>query len=73
MRRFAYLLVALVLFGAAAFAYLVAVQPQSPGLSPAPRGFLDLIREWQPILSAISSLGGVISLYLQLRVWMRGH
>ena len=71
MRHFAYLLLALLLFGAAAFAYLVAVQPPPPGLAPAPRGILDLVREWQPILSTLSSVGGLISLLYQLRVWMK--
>ena len=75
MHNFGYLLLAIVLFGVAGFAYWTVTQTGSDTLSqgfgPPSQGYLDLVKQWQPILSVASSIGGVISFFMQVRLWLR--
>lgn len=75
MRNVGFLLLALVLFGVAGLAYWTVTQTGadtlSQGLGPTSKDYLDLAREWQPILSMASSIGGVISFLMQVRLWLR--
>ena len=83
MKNFGYLLLALVFFGLAYLAYWVVTNEPPPetgstrSLSPRavtpPSALMQFVQQWQPILTLISSLGGAISFFMQVRVWLRGR
>ncbi len=85
MRNIVYLVLAIILFGLAYYAWIIAnengLNEQAPGtrglsprsLSAPPSELAQLIKEWQPVLTLLSSLGGIVSFVLQIRVWMRGR
>ena len=75
MRNIGFLLLAVILFSVAGFAYWTVTQTGTDtvrqSFGPTSQGYLDLVREWQPILSVASSIGGVISFFIQVRLWLR--
>ena len=85
MRNVVYLVLAIILFGLAYYVWIIAnengLNEQAPGarglsprsLSAPPSALAQFVKEWQPVLTLMSSLGGVISFILQIRVWMRGR
>jgi hypothetical protein len=80
MRNIIYLVIAAVFFALAYYVYWVATDgaaaPQARGIGPMaapPASVNTFIQQWQPVLSLVSSLGGIISLLFQLRVWMRSR
>ena len=40
---------------------------------PPPSELMSFIQQWQPYLSALSSIGGILSFIFQVRIWMRGR
>ena len=85
MRNVVYLVLAIILFGLAYYAWIFAKEsglgeqaPNTRGLSPRtlsapPSQLAQFVKEWQPVLTLLSSLGGIVSFVLQIRVWMRGR
>ena len=79
-----YLVIAVLFFGLAYFVYwlvtdgAVPVAPEqgatrslSPQAIQPPSQLMAFVQQWQPILTLLSSLGGIVSFVLQVRVWMR--
>ena len=82
MSNIIYLVIAALFFALAFGIYWVATEgggaPDMARRSIAPRaapppGLIAIIQEWQPVLSLVSSVGGIVSLLFQLRVWMRSR
>ncbi len=81
MKNIGYLILAVILFGLAFYIYWITIgtpdeqigraRHLSPGLRQPPHGLLAFVQAWQPILTAISSLGGILSLFYQIKLWMR--
>jgi len=85
MKNVLYLLLAIVFFGLAYYAWIIAnengltesapstrsVSPRTIG--PPPSELVQFVKQWQPVLSLASSIGGVASFIIQVRVWMRSR
>ncbi len=83
MKNVIYLILAIIFFGIAYYVYWLvaqenAVMPTTRGVAPRsigppPSALVQFLREWQPVLTMVSSLGGIISAFLQVRIWVRGR
>ena len=80
MRNIVYLVIAALFFALAYYAYWLATAgaaaPGARGIGPmaAPPGSVNaFVQQWQPVLSLVSSLGGIVSLLFQLRVWVKSR
>lgn len=85
MKNVLYLILGIVFFAAAYVVWAIAqesgVAPTGPStrslspstVGPPPSGLVAFVQQWQPVLTLASSLGGIISFIIQIRVWMRGR
>jgi hypothetical protein len=82
MRSVVYLVIAMVFFALAFWIYWLAAESgggaeiATRSIAPqaaSPPGLMAFIQEWQPVLSLVSSLGGIVSLFFQLKVWVRSR
>ena len=85
MKNVLYLILGIVFFAAAYVVWAIAqesgVAPSGPStrslspttVGPVPPGLMAFVQQWQPVLTLASSLGGIISFIIQIRVWMRGR
>lgn len=85
MKNVLYLVLAIVFFGLAYYAWIIANEngltesaPATRSLSPRkigppPSELVQFVKQWQPVLTLASSLGGIVSFVLQVRVWMRSR
>ena len=85
MKNFGFLLLALVFFGVAFYVYWVVAQENASVGAGAPEAarslrklggggasdITSLITQYQPYLTLASSIGGIASFLMQVRVWMR--
>ena len=82
MKNVLYLILAIVFFGLAYYIWIIAhengitattrgLAPRSAG--PPPSSLALFVQQWQPVLTLLSSLGGIVSFILQIRVWMRAR
>jgi hypothetical protein len=80
MKNVIYLILAVIFFSLAYYVYWIVAQengaaPTTRGVAPRsigppPSELLQFLHQWQPVLTMVSSLGGIISAFLQVRVWM---
>jgi hypothetical protein len=83
MKNVIYLILAIIFFALAYYVYWIVAQengiaPTTRGVAPRnvgppPSELVRFVREWQPVLTLLSSLGGIISAFLQVRVWVRAR
>ena len=75
MKNFIYLFFAIVLFAVAAFVYWLVTpsgeEVATRSLVAPPSALMAFVQKWQPVLTLVSSLGGIVSFLFQLRVWRR--
>ena len=84
MKNMFFLVLAVLFFALAFYIYWVVAQENAitatrsaRGISPQsiapPSALMGFVQQWQPILTLLSSLGGMASFFYQVRVWMRGR
>lgn len=83
MKNVIYLMLAVTFFAFAYYVYWIVAQengiaPTTRGVAPRsvgppPSELLQFLQQWQPVLTMVSSLGGIISAFLQVRIWVRGR
>ena len=87
MKNMIYLVIAALLFALAYYIYWVvgqenaamiggprSISPQAvPAAGIPPSAFMSFVQQWQPVLTLVSSLGGIVSFIIQVRVWVRGR
>ena len=86
MKNFGYLLLAVVFFAVAAGVYMMVAQDGSVmggagneavrsarKMSGGGSDIKSLLTQYQPYLSVASSVGGILSFLMHVRVWMRAR
>ncbi len=82
MKNVLYLILAIIFFGLAYYIWVIAhengLTPSTRGLAPRnvgppPSDLVLFVQQWQPVLTLLSSMGGIVSFILQIRVWMRAR
>lgn len=87
MKNIGFLFLAVLFFGAAFYVYWLVTDGAVPtsglpgstirSLSPQaitpPSDLMQFLQQWQPVLSLLSSIGGAISFFIQVRIWLKGR